>query len=320
MIQRILVPLDGSQLAENAVPHAVALAKSLDAEITLLRVVEGRPSAAGCVDSLEWRLSWTEASAYLEELAGRLDGLRVQTELAQGKPPEQIIQFAQKANIDLIALTTHGRGGLSEFELSGTAQKVIGAAGVSVLVVRVRDGVTVDREIRYRRILTPLDCSPRGDWALQVAAALARRHGAELCIAHVIPVPEMARRVSRTPKENKLSRDVIETNRRTASEYLAAEAIRISGPDLKVTTQIESGTQVAETLNELARRQDVDLIVLSAHGATGRPTRPYGSVATAMLIYGNNAILVLQDAPRLTSERRTSDSWARGLSESVVQR
>ncbi len=297
MIRRILVPLDGSHLAECSLPHAIAFAKSFHAEILLFRVIETVSDEP--VDSVDWRLNQAESAAYLESLAKRLEGIPIRTALAEGRAAEQIARVANDERIDLIILASHARGGLDAFPMGGTGQKIIAGAGVSVLVVRPTGPADRPFEAHgYRRVMSALDCSVRGDWALRLAARLARAQRAELWMVHVVPVPEMARRAPCTPDEAALAQRVIASDRKASEAHLRSAAARLSSPGFKVKTHVSLSPHVAESLEELVRREDIDLVVLCAHGLSGGTSQPYGSVASSMLSSCKAPVLVLQDLPR----------------------
>src|SRR3990172_8997778 len=130
-MQRILVPLDGSKLAEAALVHAAAVARAFSAETILLTVAD-RPTdeADSFADPFEWHVRRQEAAAYLESVAARLRAraLSVTTAVSDGAPADAIQQAAAEHEAELVVMTSHGRGGLTEFALSGTVQKVMIAA------------------------------------------------------------------------------------------------------------------------------------------------------------------------------------------------
>jgi len=143
MYQKVLVPLDGSEVAECVLPHVTAVVNGCGIpEIWLLRVVEPFPVTEALsqqlVEAHEARLR--EAREYLEEVASRLarEGVTatINKEVAQGTPEEQIVDFARDHGIDLIAMSTHGRSGISRWVYGSVADKVLRAAGVPVLLVR----------------------------------------------------------------------------------------------------------------------------------------------------------------------------------------
>ncbi len=140
MFSHILTPLDGSPLAACVFPHVVALARATGAQITLLRVLErSRSALEGHVNPFDWQMQKREAQAYLDEMAARLLhtlDLPVKTDLLEGSPAAEIVEYAQRTEADLVVLSSHGQGGLSGWHTSSIAQKVIQRAGTSVLLAR----------------------------------------------------------------------------------------------------------------------------------------------------------------------------------------
>jgi len=115
MFDRILVLLDGSSLAECALPHVVAIARAFDAQVTLLRVLEQPHGFAitQAIDPLEWQLIKIEAEVYLNDAASRLQdfGLKVKKMLKERQAAECIIEFAHQNDIDLIVRNSRGKSG-----------------------------------------------------------------------------------------------------------------------------------------------------------------------------------------------------------------
>jgi nucleotide-binding universal stress UspA family protein len=143
MYERVLIPLDGSELAEAILPFAERVAGPADAEVILLRVVEPLSVVAGLgtggvvvPDALV--LHQVEARRYLDEMAKRLEarGLRVRTVLGLGTPADEVLATAKTEKADLIAMTTHGRRGLWRAALGSVAEEVLRSAPVPVLMVR----------------------------------------------------------------------------------------------------------------------------------------------------------------------------------------
>jgi nucleotide-binding universal stress UspA family protein len=143
----VLIPLDGSALAETILDPAIALGQIMGAEYTLVQAIEpvvlGYSPAAQAValdDQVleQWR---AESLAYLERVAGRLRerGLAVRTGIAYGSPAVAIIDYAREHAADLIAMSTHGRGGVARLLLGSVADKLVRGAGVPILIQRPRD-------------------------------------------------------------------------------------------------------------------------------------------------------------------------------------
>ncbi|RPJ52023.1 MAG: hypothetical protein EHM21_01280 [Chloroflexi bacterium] len=148
MFNRILVPLDGSPLAERALPHASHFARIFGGSVVLLQVLDPSPyrDNAGVVEPLNWQIRKTEAGLYLKEVAERLreQGIPVEHILQEGRAAENIVDFAHNENFDLVILTTHGASGLSRWNISSVLSKVIDKIYLPVLVIRAyqsaRDG------------------------------------------------------------------------------------------------------------------------------------------------------------------------------------
>jgi nucleotide-binding universal stress UspA family protein len=143
MYERVLVPLDGSELAEAVLPFAEQVAGPLDAEVLLLRVVEPLSPFAGLgtggiVEPDSVFLRQLEAKRYLEAVAGRLQakGLRARTTLALGTPAPEVVATARAERADLIAMSTHGRGGFKQAIFGSVAAEVLRSAEVPVLLFR----------------------------------------------------------------------------------------------------------------------------------------------------------------------------------------
>jgi nucleotide-binding universal stress UspA family protein len=313
MFQRILVPLDGSSLAETVLPHVVALAKASECEVTLLRVLDpqGEVTRPISVDPFDWKLRKSEAEAYLRRQAQRLEeaGVMVQVEVVEGKAAEMVIRFAHDHTVDLVLLSSHGQSGISSWNVSSVVQKIILRVRRSVMIVRAyRPTPESMGEITYQRILAPLDGSQRAEVALPDAAALARAHNAELMIAHVVERPEMPRRTPLSDEENELLNRLVESNRVEAERYLDEIKTRLA---MRVETRLLVEDKMIAALHNLAENEQVDLVVVAAHGYTGETRWPYGSVATSFITYGSRPLLIVQDLPEDRIELTDAELAAR---------
>lgn len=150
MFKRILVPLDGSKLAEKALPTVLELASHFDSDITLLRVVHpphlmltnaGGTAYADLFVSLQQQAE-EEATTYLKGHQGALQrqGYHIHIRIAVGEPIAEIILDAVRAvEADVIVMSTHGRGGLSRWVFGSVADKILQHADVPILLIRAKD-------------------------------------------------------------------------------------------------------------------------------------------------------------------------------------
>ncbi|MCK4314400.1 MAG: universal stress protein [Anaerolineae bacterium] len=297
MLDHILVPMDGSSLAECVLPHAMAVARACGAQVTLLRVLE-RPQTTGptrSVDPLDWHIRKAEARAYLDGLSARLQetGLRTESTLLEGQAAERIVEFVRSHDVSLIILSSHGQSGLSDWNVSSIVQKIILRAYVPVMIVRAYQPIAGDLTgLRYRHMLIPLDGSQRAECALPLATTLSRSHGSELLLVHVVCRPEMVCRAPPTQEDIELVNRLTERNRLEATRCL--ENLRSRLP-LAVQTRVLVSDNTAATLHRLVKQENVDLVVLSAHGCSGRTEWPYGSLVVNFIAYGNTPLLIVQD-------------------------
>lgn len=312
MVEHILVPLDGSSLAECVLPHTVAVGRALDAKVTLLRAVARNSANAGsrAVDPLSWHMRKSEAEAYLSGVAERLRdaGLSVKTVLAEGKAAERIIHFARTEGVGLVMISSHGRSGLSPWNISSVVQKVILRAYAPTMIVRAYQHPDEEpEELSYRRLLVPLDGSNRAECTLPWAEKIARFHGSEVLLTHVVSRPEVPRRAPLTEHEQTLVEELTKLNRDQAETYLEALRSRL---DLDVETRLLDGDDAALALHRTIDEEDVDLVLMAAHGYSGETRWPYGSVALNFIAYGSRPLLVVQDVPPEEAEATPAERAA----------
>jgi nucleotide-binding universal stress UspA family protein len=296
MFQHILIPLDGSSLAECVLPHAIAIARAFGARCTLLRVMElnspGYPPRPP--DLLAWKLSRAKVRSYLGKVAARLQaaGINAQAEILEGYPGVRIIEFARRENVDLILMSSHGRTGLSPWNVSSITGKVIQNSPVSMMIVRAYQPNPEEEKLIYKRILVPLDGSQRAEFVLSPAVTLATHHQASLVLVQAVRKPEMPRRSPPSEEELDLVERLTQLNLQTAENYLGR--LKSHLPD-EVETLVLETADVSECLHQLAESSHVDLVMLSAHGYVGREHQPFGSIAMNFILYGHTPLLILQD-------------------------
>lgn len=311
MFQHILVPLAGTISTEAALPHVLALAKLSGAKVSLCHVVESEAvDSAHPVDPFEWHLKKLEAEQYLASITARFRqaGIKVESHLLEGRATEQIIDYAHAHAVDLVVLSSHGRGDGSVGEV---VRHVMLRAHISVLLLREgAQRLETSGEVLYRRVLVPLDGSQRAECVLPLVSSLAQYFESELHLSHVVTEPELPRRTPPSEEDQGLAQQLTERNREEAAAYLAQLQER-----LQAETHLQVDHNVCSSLHRLVEEQDVDVVVLCAHGYSGEARWPYGSVATNFVEYGSTPLLLVQDvAPTQERDPRelvTSEHWGR---------
>jgi nucleotide-binding universal stress UspA family protein len=317
-IGHILVPLDGSPLAESILPVAVAVSRAFAARVTLLHVLEcphGGRAAPRPVDPLEWEMTHAEIARYLELRRQQLseEGLAPAVEIVQGRPAEQILQTARERGADLVALASHGGSGTNAWTRSATAERVIALADTSILVLPTHREYDPTRAWRPERLLLPLDCSPRAEAAIPLAVALALREGAEIVVAHVVPALELPRRIVASGRDRAMAEELTARNREEAGEYLAGVVERLVAQGVHARARLLVSRRLVPSLLRLADDESADLTILAAHGCSGDPQERHGTVAGGFLRESRRAVLVCQDMTVAVRESAGADRMRENL-------
>ncbi len=305
MFDPILVPLDGSQLAECVLPHTVAIARAFDAEITLLRVLEKNQTgvSAQFFDLLNWQINKTKATLYLETIKARLhaSGLQARTMVLEGLVAEGITEYTQNQGMKLIVLSSHGRNGLTQWGVSSITQKIVLSAQTSLLIVRAHKQYTQTDESSeqpiYQRILVPLDGSQRAENVLPIITQLAHFHKSQIHLVQVVQTPEMARQMPPVREDIDLSTRVVARNQEEADRYLEQLKSRSYLEGIAVQTHLITNDNAAVALHQLGEQENIDMVTLSAHGYSGNHQWPYGSMVNNFIMYGKVPVLIVQDLP-----------------------
>lgn len=284
MARNVLVPLDGSPFAEDALPLAAEMARRMGSTLHLVHVI--RPAATFDYKTPQDDLAWTQkirkgADAYLGELsAGLSNGGTVTTQNAvlEGDVADAIGEYAKANQTGLIVITSHGDGGLKRWWLGSVAEQLIRTAPADVLLVRPWDD-TEDRETvepRFRRLLVPLDGSRTAEAAIPPAQKVAGLFDADLVLARVVPAPLELTSIYGVPGV-KLAGEGHEGLIADAKKYLTEAAGKLGDPPPRAVV-LEAKT-AADGVVEAARKEEADLIVLSTHGRGGFKRVMLGSVA-----------------------------------------
>jgi nucleotide-binding universal stress UspA family protein len=316
MLESLLVPLDGSLLAEIVLSHVVALARTFASHVTLLHVLEQNlhidPSPA--VDPLTWQFNKAEAAAQLDNVRTRLQqaGLKVETVLLEGHAAERIVDFAQTHHVSLIVLSSHARSGISRWNISSVVQKIVLSAPTSLMIVRAHQTVVPDLTgQQYRRLLVPLDGSWRAEAVMALAIQLSRTHHGALRLTQVISRPEVVGRRPPTQEDLELVHQLIERNVDEATHYLEQLVSRLPVEGLDVQTEVVTGLNILTTIHDFIDREHIDLVIMSAHGNSGEGRWPYGSLANHFIVYGATPLLIVQDLPSSMSEPTQAEAAVR---------
>lgn len=300
---KVLIPLDGSRLAERSLAYMPALAKLGKPVIKLFSVAEepdlGPDIPPGEVVEREYNLLTT----YLHEIAADVKkhlGVEVQTGVVAGNTAEKILDQVNAFQPDLMIISTHGRSGILRWRFGSVADKVIRGATCSTLVVGPK---TVDRaqwlegeiEPPFASLLVPVDGSGLSDAALPVTRFLAQHFDSEVHVVQVVTMPPVGDGFGAmgvyTPQLLETLEEAAKENVRTAMERLQLD--RLHGTVLFGSPAIE--------LENYAKTHNIDALVMTSHGRGGLVRATLGSV-TDRMIGGKAPVLIVRPTTSKVSE------------------
>jgi len=294
--RHLLVPLDGSRLAESALPAAAELARRLNARVTLLHVIEAEPPQT--VHGDRHLRALAEAQAYLDGAVQWMAGRGIAADAAvcedEGGVAATIASRAARIGVDLIVLTSHGRSGVRGLLYGRVAQQVLQRGSSPVLMIRPsaagRDGPFV-----CRRVMVPLDGSETAEAAVHAASAIAATGGIDILLVWVVPTAETVAGERAVPARlmPTAAAALLDVEAREAAAYLEQVAGRLRATGLTVSAAVERGEPV-QMLLDAASQRSVDLIIIATHGRSGVSAVWAGSVASRIVEAGTRPVLLVR--------------------------
>jgi nucleotide-binding universal stress UspA family protein len=305
MFKRILVPLDGSARAELILSQVGRILRREDAEILLLRAVN-IPPVVGRADLSQLRHAELEsAQGYIHGMTRRFSdrGAKVSGRVLEGAAADVILDTARAEGATLIAMTTHGRGGIARWAMGSVAEKVARAADIPLLLVRSfrrspKEELepTVPEEMSVRRILVPVDGSPTSMAVITPTEKLASLYGSEILVLHVV-TPYMAPGAVLPGMEAALPLLQPEPPRAEEDDVTEKAAERFRHAGLRVRRLSVEGEAATQILDVCAS-EHADLIALGTHGRSGFSRWALGSVAERVLRSTEVPLLLVRESSR----------------------
>jgi nucleotide-binding universal stress UspA family protein len=300
MLRSILIPLDGSQLAERALAYATAVSVPTAARLILMRTIGESDDGA--------------AARYLDDTAKELRGrgFVCETITPRGSPAGWIASQAG-VDVDLVVMTTHGRTGPSRWLFGSVAESVVASSPVPVLVERAWQPIRRELLLTDRpTLLVPLDGSSFAECAVESAAGLAEDLGAELVLLRVehaateVLHDEFGRTIAYLDELDDRSTWL-------ADEYLERLVGKVSTrwPDVAIHTDVQLGHPAA-CIAEAASKTGAALVFMATHGRTGVRRAVMGSVAGQVLEHGDTALVLIRPGASATTLTSSTATVAEG--------
>lgn len=300
MYEKILVPLDGSALAEVALPYAEELAGRLGSEVTLAYVSESAEDQYQHMHQfyIQKIVETTKQGAerYLEKPQGRT--IKVKSAILFGNPAEKIVDYADKEDVGLIVMATHGQSGIRRWALGSVADKVVRATQRPVVLIRAKGSRPDVREKGIlNRALVPLDGSKEGEVIIPYIKELASKLRAEVILLQVIAIGYQA--ITAEGYEYVMfSEQQMASDKAFAKGYLDKVGARLRRKGVAAKSEVRFGNAAEEIIN-LAGKIHADVVAMSTHGRSGVGRWVFGSVSERVLHEGGTPLLLVR-APGAT--------------------
>ena len=296
MYEKILIPLDGSELAEVALPYAEELAGRLGSEVTLLVVTESAESQDYHNHQL-YIQHLVEPTMRLAERYSKKSGdkaIKVESTILTGHPAEEIVTYAEKDGSSLIIMATHGRSGIRRWSMGSVADKVVRAATQPVALIRAK-GARPDVRERgiLNRALVPLDGSKESEAVIPYIEELASKLEAEIVLVQVLERPSHVYAGGEGGNLTPYTDAEMEPLKAQAASYLEKMISLLNGKGIPTRSEVRVGSPAQEITN-LADETDSDMVAMSTHGKSGFSRWAFGSVADKVLHAGNTPLLLVR--------------------------
>jgi nucleotide-binding universal stress UspA family protein len=307
MFRSILVPLDGSPFGEQALPLALGIARRAGAALKLLHVqvpLVALPPEAGVYlgPPIEEEIARRQR-AYLDGVARRIaadSSVPVSTAIVEGEVAPMIRAHAAQEQVDLVVMSTHGRGPLARFWLGSVADELVRELAVPLMLVRPQDqAVDFRSDPVPRHILLPLDGTPTAEQIIPAALAVGKLVDADYTLVRVIgPVMPTSYYMegSGLAQMAETMLDEIEQMqsqlRQEAQTYLEGVSARLREQSLRVQTRVVVDAQPASAILKASAALGNGLIALETHGRRGLQRMFLGSVADKVVRGASLPVLV----------------------------
>lgn len=298
MYAKILLPLDGSQVAESILPYVRTLAKALKLPVELLQVIDPEsvrtfvnPERGMYLDVVENDLKRT-ARDYLKNVAKSFGSSSSAEQTVEfGRPAEIIVDRAAANEKTLIAMSTHGRSGIQRWYLGSVADKVLHASKDPMLLVRADEKTKPEMQAPLGKLIVPLDGSPLAEVALPHATALAKSTGVAIELLRVYTLLTQAYYGEGFMPDYEQLTDAIKSE---AMGYLEEKASQLRAEGIKnVSCVLKEGDAAAQII-ELAQKTPDSLITMCTHGRSGIGRWVLGGNADRVIRHSGDPVLVVR--------------------------
>ena len=290
MYDKILVPLDGSDLAERSLPYAIRIAKKWNSEVIIVIV---------CLPS---NYADLPLKAYIQKKEKELHdkGIKTKSKILRGEAATVILDFAQKNDFKLIIMSAHGGSGISHWSLGSCATKVLQKTNMPTLLVKSKKLKAKSIDANIRKILIALDGSLFSEAIIPYVTDIIDSDTEEVTLVRVIE-PVTLPFISGYIGHKKYEREIMKKAEEEATDYLPKKQENFQQKGMKTSTALLKG-HPANCILTYAEENNINVIAITTHGYTGITKWAYGSVATNIIEGSTIPILLFRPQLPLIEE------------------
>ncbi len=294
MFEKLLLPLDGSELAETAIPYVRDLAVQLKSEVSLIHVCPPEHNNLTRMHKIYLDYMADNLRKEIQELWGPAQNPILKSEVVSGEPAKTIMDYVQRNSISLVAVTTAGASGIRAWAMGSVADKVVRGLDIPTLLIRVKAGKMPRDKGMIKRILLPLDPSEASKIAVPYAADLAKK------VEGTITLFSMAQTVYSKNIDSMgvgvgVNWDAVDSaTEKYTNDYLQVIENQIKAGGVNVNHIAVLGIDAASEILELEKKIPADLVVMATRGRSPVARWAFGSVAEKVLREGETPLLVIR--------------------------
>jgi nucleotide-binding universal stress UspA family protein len=298
MYTRMLIPLDGSKVAEQVLPYGRFLAKALRIPAELLGVVDpealvafSNPAQGRHLDTLVAE-TLSRTALYLETTARSFPGVQVKFSVGKGKPEDVVIEKAAVDKNTLIVMATHGRSGIQRWLLGSVADKVLHGATNHLFLVRASEQGKTDGEAALQTAIVPIDGSALAEQVLPYVLDLTKKMKLKVVLMRAYALPPAIS----AEEYGFYSADLLDHLESEARNYLAEKVNEAKQNGVENVASVLKVGYGAEEIITLGRNTSDNFIAMCTHGRSGVQRWVLGSVTDRVVRHSGDPVLIIRNA------------------------
>jgi nucleotide-binding universal stress UspA family protein len=294
MFEKILLPLDGSELAETAIPYVRDLAGQLKAEVNLIHVCSPEHASFTHMHQIYLDHQADALRREIQEVWGPSLNPVLKSEVVTGEPAKTIMEYVQRNSISLVAITTAGSSGIRVWAMGSVADKVVRNLDIPTLLIRVKAERMPKEKGIIKRILLPLDSSDASKIAMPYALDLAKKLNASITLFSMAQTV-YSRNMDSMGAGVGVNWDAIDSaTEKYTNEYLQSVVDTMKADGISANHVAVLGIDAANEILELEKKIPADLVVMATRGRSPVARWAFGSVAEKVLREGKTPLLVIR--------------------------